>query len=103
MFDHVFHLVNVTNLKAQEDKFKGLVKVLIRCSFVEIYNEEIRDLLCKFPFLSPSRNPFFKGELTLVIASEIVKRKLEIKELGQAGVQVQGCTIKICKSVQDMV
>lgn len=43
VFDHVFHLVNVTNFKAQDNR----VKVLIRCSFVEIYNEEIRDLLCK--------------------------------------------------------
>ena len=50
-----------------------------------------RDLLCKCQ------------RLLTRIASEIVKRKLEIKELGQAGVQVQGCTIKICKSVQDMV
>ena len=38
-----------------------------------------------------------------VIASDIVKKKLEIKELGQSGVQVQGCTIKICKSVQELI
>ena len=47
VFDHVFHLVNITNFKAQDEGHKGPMKVLIRCSFVEIYNEEIRDLLCK--------------------------------------------------------
>lgn len=41
VFDHVFQIVNSYR---SNDK----LKVLIRCSFVEIYNEEIRDLLCKY-------------------------------------------------------
>jgi len=52
--------------------------VLIRCSFVEIYNEEIRDLLSKyfsFNFEAP----------------DVIKKRLEIKENGSAGVQVQDC------------
>ena len=53
VFDHVFHLVNVTN--AKDDGNKGIMKVLIRCSFVEIYNEEIRDLLSKYILLRFNR------------------------------------------------
>ena len=43
VFDHVFHLVNITTLKAQEENFKGPVKVLIRCSFVEISSVSASD------------------------------------------------------------
>ena len=38
-FEHVFSIVGSAN---NSDR-----KFLIRCSFIEIYNEEIRDLLSK--------------------------------------------------------
>jgi kinesin family protein 3/17 len=36
-FDHIINLINATSEK----------KFLVRCSYIEIYNEEIHDLLGK--------------------------------------------------------
>jgi len=43
VFDHVFHIVQSKQKLQTTDE----LQVLIRCQFVEIYNEEIRDLFCK--------------------------------------------------------
>ena len=53
--------------------------MLIRCQFVEIYNEEIRDLL----------------------SSDVIKKRLEIKETKE-GVKVQDCQIRVCNNVHEL-
>lgn len=47
-FEHVFSIVSSSNQNSQK-------QFLIRCSFIEIYNEEIRDLLSKCIWLTSSR------------------------------------------------
>ena len=47
VFDHVFNIVNMSMARQQQEGTSNELQVLIRCQFVEIYNEEIRDLLCK--------------------------------------------------------
>ena len=47
VFDHVFNIVNTSMVRQQSEGHSDELQVLIRCQFVEIYNEEIRDLLCK--------------------------------------------------------
>jgi kinesin family protein 3/17 len=59
-FMHLFSAI-----QSQQDKQSG-VRFLIRCSFFEIYNEELRDLL---------------SDTTALLKSEAGKRKLEIKEI----------------------
>ena len=54
--------------------------MLIRCSFVEIYNEEIRDLL----------------------STDVIKKRLEIKETPHIGVSVQDCQIRVCRDVWEL-
>ena len=56
-------------------------QVLIRCQFVEIYNEEIRDLL----------------------TNDVIKKRLEIKECPNAGVKVQEAEIRICNSIHELI
>jgi hypothetical protein len=36
-------------------------------------------------------------------ANDVVKQRLEIKEIGASGVSVQGCTIRICTSIKDIM
>jgi len=48
-FGHIISIINVTSDR----------KFLVRCSYMEIYNEEIHDLLGKGMNLSFFNNPFF--------------------------------------------
>lgn len=66
-FDHVFEKIQVT---------EG-AKYLVHASYLEIYNEEIRDLLGKD-----------------------IKQKLELKEHPDKGVYVQSLSMHLCKNVR---
>ena len=68
-FEHVFGAI-----QGSENK-----QYLVRASFLEIYNEEIRDLLSKSP-----------------------KDKLELKEHKDAGVYVKGLNAFVVKSVAEI-
>lgn len=68
-FAHIFNSINMTPSK----------KFLVRASYLEIYNEEIRDLL--------SKNP---------------KQKLELKDHVDGGVYVKDLTNMISKGVTDL-
>eukprot|EP00921_Rhytidocystis_pertsovi_P006888 GHVQ01011628.1.p1 GENE.GHVQ01011628.1~~GHVQ01011628.1.p1 ORF type:complete len:714 (-),score=113.15 GHVQ01011628.1:3424-5565(-) len=68
-FEQIFNTINCTNDK----------KFLVRASFLEIYNEEIRDLL--------SRNP---------------KDKLDLKDHPDHGVYVKGLSTFVVKGVEEM-
>jgi len=68
-FAHIFSTINVTQNK----------KFLVRASYLEIYNEEIRDLL--------SKNP---------------KQKLELKDHPDGGVFVKDLSNLIVKGVEDL-
>ncbi len=70
-FDHVFRAIETSS----EDK-----KFLVRASFLEIYNEEIRDLLAKNP-----------------------QTKLELKENVDTGVYVKNLTSFVVKGVSEIV
>lgn len=67
-FDHVFEKVQVS---------EG-VKYLIHASYLEIYNEEIRDLL-----------------------GTDIKQKLELKEHPEKGVYIPGLSMHLCKNVRE--
>merc|ERR1719238_1663337 len=68
-FEHIFKNINTTPSK----------KFLVRASYLEIYNEEIRDLL--------SKNP---------------KQKLELKDHPEGGVFVKDLTNFVVKGVDEM-
>jgi kinesin family protein 3/17 len=70
-FQHVFSFID-----AIENKMK---KFLVRCSFLEIYNEEIRDLL-----------------------SKDVEKRLDLKEDPNKGVFVKDLTCFIVKSIPEI-
>jgi len=70
-FDHIFSFV--------DDQTNDSKKFLIRCSYLEIYNENIRDLLGKK-----------------------IDTKLDIKEHPDKGVYVQGLTTCIVKSIPEI-
>lgn len=70
-FDHIFGFFDA---KANNSK-----KFLIRCSYLEIYNENIRDLL-----------------------SKNVDKKLDIKEHPDKGVYVKDLTTCIVKSIAEI-
>ena len=72
-FSHIFQFV-----KASKD-----VEFLIRCSYLELYNEEVKDLLCS------SKQP---GAGT----------KLELKEDPQKGVYVKGLSDVVVESPEDL-
>lgn len=69
-FEHIF-----TCIDSQENKE---IKYLVRCSYLEIYNEEIRDLLGK------------------------VDSKLELKEDPQKGVFVKDLSTFMVKSISEI-
>lgn len=68
-FEHIFRIINTTSTK----------KFLVRASFIEIYNEEIRDLCSKTP-----------------------KAKLELKDHPDGGVFVKDLSTLIVKGVTDL-
>ena len=70
-FDHIFGYFD-----AQDNSLK---KFLIRCSYLEIYNEAIRDLL-----------------------SPTIDNKLEIKEHPDKGIYVKDLTTCIVKSIAEI-
>lgn len=67
-FEHIFEAISTS----EHTKF------IVQCSYLEIYNEEIRDLLGKD-----------------------VKKKLDLKENNEQGVTVPGLTLHHVKSVQE--
>jgi hypothetical protein len=68
-FSHIINIVESANDK----------KFLIRCSYIEIYNEEIHDLLGKD-----------------------IRAHLEIKESPEKGVYIKDITMNLVKSIQEM-
>ena len=70
-FEHVYGFI--------DDQANVEKRFLVRCSYVEIYNEEIRDLLGPSPDL-----------------------KLELKENKDKGVFVKDLTIQTVKSIQEI-
>lgn len=68
-FDHVFETVNASTGK----------QWMVRASYLEIYNEEVRDLLSKDP-----------------------KNKLELKEHKDSGVYVKGLNAFVVKGVPEL-
>ena len=78
-FDHIFGLIDCT---------KDGTKFLVRCSYLEIYNEEIRDLLVEKKKNLP---PGQKGE-----------HKLDLKEDPNKGVYVKDLTCLIVKSIPEI-
>ncbi|PNH06269.1 Kinesin-II subunit [Tetrabaena socialis] len=69
-FDHVFEIVNSS---------AGTKQWMVRASYLEIYNEEVRDLLSKDP-----------------------KSKLELKEHKEGGVYVKGLNAFVVKGVPEL-
>jgi len=63
---------------------------LIRCSFIEIYNEELRDLLSE------------TSAKDLPSAAQN-KKKLEIKESSSQGVFVRDCIVRMARSPKDLL
>lgn len=70
-FDHIFSCIDDSNNSKK--------KFLVRCSFIEIYNEDIRDLL-----------------------GMDIERKLELHENSNKGVFVKDLTIKTVKTVSEI-
>ena len=81
-FSHLFSAV-----KSQQQLRQG-VRFLIRCSFIEIYNEDLRDLLAD------------QKEAT---APGGTKKKLEIKETANQGVYVKDCIVRMARSPKDLM
>lgn len=80
-FSHLFSAV-----KSQQQRQTG-VRFLIRCSFIEIYNEELRDLLTDAREGPPNAK----------------KNKLEIKEGSSQGVYVKDSTVRMARSPRDLL
>jgi hypothetical protein len=70
-FEHIFSSIDLPENKAK--------KYLVRCSFLEIYNEDIRDLLAKD-----------------------TEKKLELKEDANKSVFVKDLNQCICKSTKEI-
>ena len=84
-FTHIFSAITV------QKEEKG-VQYLIRSSFIEIYNEEVRDLLSKY----------FVVIISFLDNDPNKPRKLEIKEDPNKGVYIKDCLIKIANTSQDL-
>jgi len=76
-FAHIFGFI--------DEKNQGM-KFLVRCSYLEIYNEEIHDLLEEKNNLGPGQQ----------------QRKLDLKEDPQKGVFVKDLTCIIVKSIPEI-
>ncbi len=81
-FDHVFEAIRITT---------G-VQFLVRCSYLEIYNEEIRDLLGKNPSdrlelkEDPGKGVFVKGLTEIVVEDENTINEVMEEGLGNRSV-----------------
>ena len=71
-FEHIFNDIQATD--------QGMTQFLVRASFLEIYNEEIRDLLAQDP-----------------------KAKCELKENPNSGVYVKDLNAFVVKGVSEMM
>ena len=78
-FAHIFGFIDEKN---------NDMKFLVRCSYLEIYSEEIHDLLAQ-----PDKGPKMPGEGV---------RKLDLKEDPQRGVYVKDLTCTIVKSIPEI-
>ena len=79
-FDHIFDHIQVASAKKTER-----VEFLVRCSYLEIYNEEIRDLL------APAK--------AQAVRNGEEPEKLELHESPDAGVYVKDLTMTTVDSV----
>ena len=68
-FQHIMSVID----NAEEKKF------LVRCSYIEIYNEEIHDLL-----------------------SKDVKERKDLKESPDKGLFIKDLSMNVCKQIEDM-
>ena len=82
-FAHLFSAVNSLQSRSHGARY------LIRCSFIEIYNEELRDLLAVET--RDSTRPGAK------------KKKLEIKETESQSVYVRDCIVRMARTPKDLM
>ena len=82
-FAHLFSAVNSLQSRSQGARY------LIRCSFIEIYNEELRDLLAV-----ETRDSSLPGAK---------KKKLEIKETESQSVYVRDCIVRMARTPKDLL
>lgn len=83
-FAHLFSAVNSLQTRSH-----GGARYLIRCSFIEIYNEELRDLLAV--------------ETTSSLLPGAKKKKLEIKETESQSVYVRDCIVRMARTPKDLM
>jgi kinesin family protein 3/17 len=84
-FAHLFSAVNSLQTRSHGARY------LIRCSFIEIFNEELRDLLAVETRDSSSSLPGAK------------KKKLEIKETESQSVYVRDCIVRMARTPKDLL
>ena len=82
-FAHLFSAVNSLQSRSHGARY------LIRCSFIEIYNEELRDLLSV-----ETRDSTLPGAK---------KKKLEIKETESQSVYVRDCIVRMARTPKDLM
>jgi hypothetical protein len=82
-FAHLFSAVNSLQSRSHGARY------LIRCSFIEIYNEELRDLLAV-----ETRESSLPGAK---------KKKLEIKETESQSVYVRDCIVRMARTPKDLL
>lgn len=82
-FAHLFSAVNSLQSRSHGARY------LIRCSFIEIYNEELRDLLAV-----ETRDSTLPGAK---------KKKLEIKETESQSVYVRDCIVRMARTPKDLM
>ena len=86
--DHIFGFIDSANNSGKN--------FLVRCAYLEIYNESILDLLSKFGSNSKA-DAKAKGP-----AAKQGDQSLKIKEDPDRGIYVQDLTQVICKTVPDL-